>query len=465
MNTSYDVVIYKLRKVERAKERPYNVRWRVGKGTTPHSKYYAKKPLAQSFEADLRAAMNRGEAFDLTSGLPLSMVRAEEARNQPTWLEHARDYAAYKWDRSRGNSREGTAAMLVDITMAVLPDTTETKRDALRVALRHWTFKKRSAEAATPAEEARLLDWANEKCPKAGVVAEPAELRRVLDRLMRNLDGTPAAPSTFQRRKVTLHAVFEYAITQGIVETNPLDSPALRWEKPRKLKVVKAIKPQQIGNTEQVEHLLTAVGYVGAGQGWRFVAFFGSMYYAMMRPEEVIALGIDQCQLPREGWGKLVLEAAEPDVGKDWTDSGERHEIQELKHRGVGETRPVPIPPRLVELLRHHIDSYGVGPDGRLFRSVNRNPIQSSTYLNVMRHARQFAYGPTERASAHLKRPYDLRHSGIVLRLYAGVPVKQVALWAGHSVQVLLDKYANVMEGFDEHWHQKIDEVMRMKPE
>lgn len=40
---------------------------------------------------------------------------------------------------------------------------------------------------------------------------------------------------------------------------------------------------------------------------------------------------------------------------------------------------------------------------------------------------------PVERSELRFKRVYDLRHSGIVFRLYAGVPTKQVALWPGHS--------------------------------
>ncbi len=36
-----------------------------------------------------------------------------------------------------------------------------------------------------------------------------------------------------------------------------------------------------------------------------------------------------------------------------------------------------------------------------------------------------------------MKRPYDLRHSGITWRLDSGVPDAQVAAWAGHSVEML----------------------------
>lgn len=458
--TSYDVVLYKIRDRGPGRPKRYNCRWRVAPNPKPFSRSYVTKSQAKAFNGDLQAAMNRGEVFDVVKGLPLSMIRAQEAETEPTWLDLATAYALFAWGRNRGNSRSGTAAMLIDITVAFLPEMPAPRRNRVRLALRHWAFKKTDAEP--DAEAAALLEWVQDHCPKVSAAVEPARLRSVLDRLTLKLDGKPASAATFAKRKVILHATLEYAITEELLTHNPLDAPTLRWETPKKLKVVKVVKPQQIGNTEQVEHLLTAVSYVGAEQGPRFVPFFASMYYAMMRPEEVVALQRDQCELPEQGWGRLVLEAAEPDVGADWTDSGERHERQELKHRGVGETRPVPIPPRLVGLLRDHIRRFGVGSDGRLFRTLNGNPIQSSTYRNVWLAARDLAYGPVERGSLRLRRSYDLRHSGIVLRLYAGIPPKQVAMWAGHSVQVLHEKYDNVLEGYDVHWHRKIDAVLEL---
>jgi predicted DNA-binding ribbon-helix-helix protein len=46
-----------------------------------------------------------------------------------------------------------------------------------------------------------------------------------------------------------------------------------------------------------------------------------------------------------------------------------------------------------------------------------------------------------------LRRPYDLRHSGVTWRLNSGVPPTEVAAWAGHSVEVLMRTYARCMTG------------------
>jgi hypothetical protein len=50
--------------------------------------------------------------------------------------------------------------------------------------------------------------------------------------------------------------------------------------------------------------------------------------------------------------------------------------------------RRVPIPPEFVPLIRQHIQRFGAGPDGRIFRSENGNVIQPSTWWHVWRKVR-----------------------------------------------------------------------------
>lgn len=92
-----------------------------------------------------------------------------------------------------------------------------------------------------------------------------------------------------------------------------------------------------------------------------------------------------RCQLPGEGWGRLIFADASPAAGRDFTNDGRVHEARGLKGRprqaaARRATRNVPIPPELVTLLREHIDRFGTDEDGRLFRSENGNPIQPSTW-------------------------------------------------------------------------------------
>jgi hypothetical protein len=108
------------------------------------------------------------------------------------------------------------------------------------------------------------------------------------------------------------------------------------------------------------------------------------MYYAMTMPSKVAGLTVEGCYLPENGWGHLTFADASPAVGRAFTDDGQVHEHRGLKGRNKGRsntgvhgrrpTRRVPIPPELVILLREDASRFGVGPDGRLFRSENNRP-------------------------------------------------------------------------------------------
>jgi integrase len=155
----------------------------------------------------------------------------------------------------------------------------------------------------------------------------------------------------------------------------------------------------------------------------------------------------------------LTLVASRPSAGKRYTDSGEVHDDRGLKHRGEEEARTVPIPPELVTILREHIDSFGVAPDGRLFRSERNNPVASSTVTRVWQAARELGLPPPKAAST-AGRPYDLRHGGVSLWLNAGVPAPDVAERAGHSVDVLLKVYAKCIDGNREIMNARIEEAL-----
>ncbi|TDD16002.1 hypothetical protein [Nonomuraea diastatica] len=92
--------------------------------------------------------------------------------------------------------------------------------------------------------------------------------------------------------------------------------------------------------------------------------FFDIMLFAGLRPSEVMALTVDGCHLPLRGWGKLTLTGAAPDVGTLWTDTGERHEKEGLKHRATTAMRIMPIPPELVAILRAYLNDFPPAADG-----------------------------------------------------------------------------------------------------
>ncbi|WP_261569082.1 hypothetical protein [Frankia gtarii] len=116
--------------------------------------------------------------------------------------------------------------------------------------------------------------------------------------------------------------------------------------------------------------------------------------------------------------------------------------------------------PRLVAILRRHVDTFGVTADGRLFRSGKDGPVKAIRYLARWRQAREIALTPAEQASPLARRLYDLRHAAVSGWLNAGVPVTQVAEWAGHCVRVCLLVYAKCISGGDEAARRRIDAVL-----
>ncbi|MEW1841487.1 hypothetical protein AB0392_26405 [Nonomuraea angiospora] len=69
-----------------------------------------------------------------------------------------------------------------------------------------------------------------------------------------------------------------------------------------------------VANPNQARAILSEVGKEGA-MGKRLAAFFGCMYYAALRPEEVIDLRKENIvNLPQgEGWGEFILTNADPE--------------------------------------------------------------------------------------------------------------------------------------------------------
>lgn len=164
--------------------------------------------------------------------------------------------------------------------------------------------------------------------------------------------------------------------------------------------------------------MLAVTSYIGRRQGPRFVVFYGCMFYAMMRPSEVTSLSKDGCQLPDQGWGRLIFADASPAAGRDFTNDGRVHESKGLKGRARQSsarraTRSVPIPPELVAMIRAHIERFGTSADGRIFRSENDNLIQPFYLLAGLgqdQGAGPHARAARDAAHAQTLRPTALRH-------------------------------------------------------
>jgi len=456
---SLDVRLWKVSKAQ-SKIRPYQLRWKVGGKVS--SATFATVGLAGSRRSDLWQAMSRGEAFRITDGLPESEVRAEasarQVREELPWIAFCREYMAMRWPTAAAKTREGIADGLAAVTLALAEQEQKMPSpEDLRLAFR-WAVIPKNAELDPPEELEDAYGWISEKSLLAFSLEDPEILRDVQYRISFKLDGTPAAGETSRRLRRALNTAVEYAIERKLLTENPLT-------------VIKRVKsassdrvdPRVLVDKTQAAQLLASVSYVGTWdrkKGRRLVGFYAVMYFAGLRPSEAVGLSKADCFLPEKRWGVLTLHDTHPVSGKQWTDSGERHDKRGLKSREAKEDRPVPIPPPLVAMLRAHLKEFGTAKDGRLFTNERGGLVGSSTYWRVWRDAREYALSPDLEASILGGRPYDLRHTCITTWLNAGVPVAEVARRVGNSPEVIHRVYEGCIYGQEAAMNMKIEKEL-----
>ncbi|MEV7945457.1 site-specific integrase [Streptomyces rubiginosohelvolus] len=453
MPLTYDVRIYSI-ETRRDRPKPYRVRWMVG--PQKHSKSYTVKAQADGRRSELMTALRRGDQFDVETGLPTVELRIQGSR--VTWYEHTRAYVDRRWDRLPAKSRRNDADSLATITPALMRSVSgRPAPGALRAALYGWAYNRSRWDQEPPAEVASVLRWVEKNSLPIAALEDPATLRLALDALSTLQNGSPAAGSTARRKRACLSDVLGLAVEQRhfSVPVNPLST--VKWTAP---KSVEEVDPASVANPRQIRELLSAVRNQGE-RGAHLEAFFGCLYYALMRPAEATGLTEAQCYLPKEGWGDITLRGGIVHAGHAWTDDDRAHQARHLKARAERDSRVVPIPPVFVSMLRSHIERFGTAPDGRLFRTSRGGVIQDTGYGEVLAAARAEALTPHEFESPLARRAYDWRAAGVSFLVFLGVDPMEVARRAGHSVAVLLRVYAKVLARAQERANQKIEAGLR----
>ena len=296
---SHNVRLWEIRPNKTARIATYTVRWTVA--GREKSATLAKKAQAERHRSRLMQAADRGEAFDVDSGLPDSMAREICA---VTWYEHACAFADARWPTTAGKGRTSLAEGL----MAVTPVLVTSKRGApdpevLRQAMRKWAFNPPRRDTPKPPDIDAALRWLARSSVLVSALQEASLVGRALEACGRKLDGSAAAPEYYRRRRRTFYAALKYAVREKHLPANPLagaDDPD--WKAPE---ISEAVDRRRVANPAQVTALLEAIRATGRTQGPRLVALYGCMYYGMLRPSEAASLTLNECSLPAEGWGLL----------------------------------------------------------------------------------------------------------------------------------------------------------------
>lgn len=455
MSTSYDVKVWKIQtryktngQGKRVPAR-YVVRWQVeGQRFEPS---YRNRAQADSFRAELLAAARRGEPFDTETGLPFS--HAPKAQ-KVAWYEFARAYTVMKWDDSSPKYRSSIADSLAAITLAMLRTSQERPATKLVSPVLRRAFGKQGRAPALTDEQANALQWVARNTRPVSDLEKPDVLRYVLGELDKNKNGDRAAHNTVRLRRIALGNALDYAVEQKLVTTNPMREVKKR----KRSTAIQEVDRRSVVNPVQGRTLLLAA-YETAP---RLYALFALMYFAALRPEEAVNLRKHNLSIPEQGWGELHLEKASPEIGKAWTDSGERGEERGLKHRPEGVGRTVPCSDELTAILHWHIETYGLASDGRLFRGERSGGQLSGTvYTRAWTRIREATFTPEVVDSPLARWPYDLRHAAVSTWLNATDDPVRVAEWAGHSVSVLLRVYAKCLDAGEQQARQQVAERLK----
>ncbi|MFB7930863.1 tyrosine-type recombinase/integrase [Streptomyces sp. NPDC056039] len=450
MEISYDVRVWQIETRQGQRRDSYGVHWSVaGRRRGGTFQTYA---LADGFRAELLTATHRGDPFDVLTGLPATHgPRA----SMVGWYDFALQFVDCQWPRVSANHRRNTARTLMIVTTALLTrDPPGVGQRRVRVALQQWAFNTGRRDSA-PDDVVAVLGWVRRHTPTMEVWNDPAAVEDVLLVLGTLLDGTPAAASSVQRHRRVLNLVMRYAVRRRVLLENPL--PRGRGGQSKRSI---AVDRRCLLNPRQAAGLLDRVRRRPRG-GARLNAFFTTLYYAGMRPEEAVALRVRDLVLPQaeEGdqWGEVTVHGAEPEVGRQWTQTGTAHEQRGLKGRDERETRCVPCHPALTRLLRDYVAAQALRPEDRLFAGERGGVLAGSVYRRAWRQARQEVLPPHVCASPTGKRIYDLRHTCLTTWLNSGVPPAQVAEWAGTSVAMLFSVYAHCISGQTKELQRRIE--------
>jgi integrase len=347
-----------------------------------------------------------------------------------SFVEFAQSYMDMKWPDAAAKTRTSTVDALATAGTGFIrdvggrPEAIDLRRMLTSTLLPPTT---RDVELST--EDREVVHWIVRNSRPLYDLTDMVVMRDMLDALASRQDGTSAAATVYRRKRAVLFNMLSYAVERELLPENPMAK--VKRTTP---KIAEQVDPRVVANPAQVRRLLTAVTYVGrrnAERGAHLAAFFAVGYYAAARPAEGLALRQQDCTLPEQGWECWRLASRGLRRGNGGRTRGRCTTGGGLKHRGKKEVRLVQIPPVLVGMLREHLDRFGAGSDGRLFRSPRGGVVSSSTYFRVWGEARRYTLTPSQVASPLAGRPYDLRHAAVSLWLNRGVPAPEVAQRAG----------------------------------
>lgn len=428
------VQIFRVAKVPNTKS-PYRVKWRVA--GHDKTRAFKKQALAEKFNRELHAALERGDHFSSVTGEPDSLIQSKT-----TFASCAAAYVADNYNQWEPSSRRSTIQALTHSVLVLnrsksFPYEREIMADVVRKFL-----LKPSQNAVPDSEKSEALKWLlNNSIPLQDL--SPDILHACLTTTSKTLDGkNNVAASTLRKRKQALHATLKFGVSKKYIHKNPLDNVNFRVTLDDE-----AINPKSVLSPKECREIQEIIAKRGE-RGLITSIFIACIWLAGLRPSEVAALRPMDIHFNDSGINEIVVSRAIVEVGKSWTNDGSMSVTKQPKARRRGHSRSVPIPTELVQVLKPYIA--GMAPESLIFPGPRSKDKQKPISLSAIEEAWANA-----RTTTHTL--YDLRHTNATILIYSELNVAEVAMRLGHSVAVCSRVYLGVFNSQQVRSNAKVD--------
>lgn len=212
-----------------------------------------------------------------------------------------------------------------------------------------------------------------------------------------------------------------------------VDSPMARVKR-KKASRVNRVVPLEYETVEAIANSMSP----------KFRAIVWTGYYTAMRPSELLGLSLRQVDFEK---GRILV---------DQQISRNLSEITKPTLKTKKSYREIALSSDLSEILKSHINKFGLGPQGLIFQNRDGKEMRYKNACNLFReHARP--HGVPKGTNLHI-----LRHTCVSVLIGEGAQPKEIQELCGHeSIMETMDTYGHLFESNSASLAEKMDEAAR----
>jgi integrase len=230
------------------------------------------------------------------------------------------------------------------------------------------------------------------------------------------------SPRTIEKHQNLLAAVLKMAKDNDYIQINPFAG----WKRGKAQKRFK-VEPMTFEQVEKIANCLSPQ--------YRLMVWLG--YYTGMRPSELLGLT----------WDRIDWDTKEITIDRQLS----RNTNYTFEQKGLktkASNRKISMTQELEGLIRNHVGTYGLGPEGLLLKNRLNGVLRYPDAARLFRNATR-SVGMREGEGLH-----QLRHTCVSTLIAMGIHIKAIQEWVGH---------ASIVETMDTYGHLFVDSRSQVK--